>query len=104
MEDILTFGLLGLFVVLLLLDAVAGARRQPRVRGWRLMGIAAFLLFFLVSLYAPLLWNEVLAEHRLVDATGLGTIGGAIVGLVVVDLATFAWHYLLHRVPLLWRW
>jgi sterol desaturase/sphingolipid hydroxylase (fatty acid hydroxylase superfamily) len=104
MEDILTFGLLGLFVVLLLLDAVAGARRQPRVRGWRLMGIAAFLLFFLVSLYAPLLWNEVLAEHRLVDATGLGTIGGAIVGLLVVDLATFAWHYALHRVPFLWRW
>jgi sterol desaturase/sphingolipid hydroxylase (fatty acid hydroxylase superfamily) len=104
MEALLTFGPVGLFIFLLVLDALRPARRLPKIRGWTLRGIVSFVAFGAVSLFAPLLWIDVLANHRLIDATGLGTIGGAIVGLLVVDLATFTWHYLLHEVPFLWRW
>jgi sterol desaturase/sphingolipid hydroxylase (fatty acid hydroxylase superfamily) len=104
MEAILTFGPLALFVFLLVLDGVRPARRQPRIRGWTLMGIVSMLAFVAVSLFAPLLWLGALANHRLIDATGLGTVGGALVGVLVLDLATFAWHYALHEVPFLWRW
>src|SRR5688572_2501809 len=104
MEAILTFAPLALFLFLLVIDAVRPARRQPRVRGWTLIGIVSMLAFVAVSLFAPLLWLGTLANHRLIDATGLGTAGGAIVGVLVLDLATFAWHYALHEVPFLWRW
>ena len=104
MEALLTFGPVGLFIFFLVLDALRPARRFPPIRGWTLRGIASLVLFGAVSMFAPLLWTTALANHRLIDATGLGTVVGAIVGLVVVDLATFVWHYLLHEVPFLWRW
>ena len=104
MENILTLAIVGLFVVLLAVDALRPARTQPAVRGWRLMGIVFFFLYFAIAMLAPLVWSDILAEHQLVDASGLGTIGGAIVGLVVVDLATYLWHFALHHVSFLWRW
>jgi hypothetical protein len=39
----------------------------------------------------------------LIDARGLGDIGGALVGFVVYELVLHGWHHAMHRVPLLWR-
>lgn len=104
MEDLITFTLIGTFLAFMVLDGLRPARSQPPIRGWRLIGIGFFALYSVVATFSPLLWGELLAEYRLIDASGLGTIGGAIVGLVVVDLSQFAWHYTLHHVPFLWRW
>lgn len=104
MEDLLTLIILLTFLAFLGLDAVRPARAQRRIRGWRLVGVLSFVVYVAIATVAPLVWSDFLAEHTLIDARALGTPLGVIVGLLVVDLALWAWHYLLHHVDVLWRW
>jgi sterol desaturase/sphingolipid hydroxylase (fatty acid hydroxylase superfamily) len=104
MQDLLMIGLFASYGVLLLLDLLVPARKYPKVRLWRLKGLAFFVLYLTVSTLAPLFWDGFFAEHRLIDASGLGIAGGAIAGLLLVQLASYAWHRTMHNVPFLWRW
>lgn len=92
-----------LYAVLMLWEAVAPARPLPVIRHWRGRGIASFVAFFFVSSYLPLLWGETLAQFRLFDLTSLGTLGGALVGLLVYEAGVYLWHRSMHRSRLLWR-
>ncbi len=104
MEDILTIALLAGYGSLIALDFAAPARVFPKVRFWRIKGLFFFVLFVVVATAAPMLWDGWIGEHRLIDATGLGTAGGALAGVLVVQLFTYSWHRLMHRVDFLWRW
>ncbi len=103
MEDIVTGILLLAYLALVVLDLVAPARRFPKVARWRAKGLAFFVLSFGLGVVAPFFWNDWLGAHRLVDATGLGTAAGTVVGLLVVQLASYWWHRALHGVPFLFR-
>jgi len=104
MEDLVTYTLLGGLGVLVALEALRPARRLPAIRLWRLSGLIAFAVSFAVSGLVPVLLDERLAAHQLLDTRGLGVAGGAVVGFLVLELAVYWWHRALHRVPLLWRW
>jgi sterol desaturase/sphingolipid hydroxylase (fatty acid hydroxylase superfamily) len=92
------------FLSFLTYDTWRPARGYPRVEGWVTKGIASFLVYSAVSTTLPFLWDRWLGEHRLIDATALGTAGGAVVGFLAVQLFMYAWHRALHRNDLLWRW
>ena len=98
-----TWVVLALFAAFAALETLRPRRTWPAVRGWRAKGVAFFLLTLVVSAGAPLLWDAWLAEHRLFDLTGLGHVGGALVGFLVFQAVLYVWHRALHRVPLLWR-
>jgi sterol desaturase/sphingolipid hydroxylase (fatty acid hydroxylase superfamily) len=85
-------------------DVLRPARPFPTPEGWRARGAVLFVVGNLIAFAAPLLWDERLARHRLVDATGLGVVGGAVVGLLVLELVLYWWHRALHRFDPLWRW
>jgi len=104
MEDILTFGLLGAYLLMIALDFAVPARRFPRVRLWRLRGVAFMVTFVSLSIALPLFWDQHFTEHRLLDLTGLGTWAGAVVGLLGYQVVAYWWHRLMHRVPVLWKW
>ena len=53
-----------------------------------------------LPLYLPVDW---MAEHRWIDGTRLGVIGGAIVGFAVLELFVYAWHRANHTFSALWR-
>lgn len=86
-----------------LLNRVRPARIFATRPWWKLKGAAFFAVNFAVSSSVPLWFDGWFAAHRLIDATGLGIIGGAMVGLVVMDLVAYLWHRALHAVPWLWR-
>ncbi|KEF41495.1 MAG: fatty acid hydroxylase [Cyanobium sp. CACIAM 14] len=102
--DPLTLTLLALYGGLSLWEALRPARPLPPVPHWRLRGLACFLIFLAVSTWLPLLWNDQLARWRLFDLTGLGSVGGALVGLLVYEAGVYAWHRAMHRSDLLWLW
>jgi sterol desaturase/sphingolipid hydroxylase (fatty acid hydroxylase superfamily) len=95
---------LALYLLLVALDFARPARRFEPVPFWRLKGSAFFVLYFAISTYLPFVWDGFLAEHRLIDASGLGLGWGALVGFLVLELGVYIWHRALHRVPALWRW
>lgn len=103
METVSNLVLAGSLLGLVTLDILAPARAFPTVRLWRIRGVVAFAAFLLVSIAAPLWWDGVLGEHRLVDATGLGPWVGGLVGIVMLQFFSYWWHRALHAVPFLWR-
>lgn len=94
---------LGLFAALAVLERVRPARPLPAVAGWRAKGTVFLLLGIAVSSSAPLVWDAWLGEHRLIDARGLGDLGGAVAGFVVYEWIVYGWHRAMHRSGWLWR-
>jgi sterol desaturase/sphingolipid hydroxylase (fatty acid hydroxylase superfamily) len=92
-----------LYAALLGWETLAPARPLPRVRGWWLQGLAAFLAFFFVSAYVPLWLGPALARYALWDASGLGTLAGALLALVLYELLAYGYHRALHRSDVLFR-
>jgi sterol desaturase/sphingolipid hydroxylase (fatty acid hydroxylase superfamily) len=101
--DPLTLIVLSTFALIAAVEGLRPGRRFPRMRGWRAKGVASLLFAIALSSAVPLVWDEWFAEHRLIDASGLGHVGGAIVGFVLLELGVYLWHRALHKVRFLWR-
>jgi sterol desaturase/sphingolipid hydroxylase (fatty acid hydroxylase superfamily) len=101
--DPISLAVFAIYAALILWEAAAPARALPAIRGWRLMGLAAFVFYFFLSSYLPLLWGDWLAPIQLFDLTGLGTWEGAAVGLLVYEFGAYVYHRAMHRFPVLWR-
>ena len=70
------------YFVFLAVETLWPAREFPTRRGWQWLGIAFLLVVGTLSTVVPLLipsaWLE---QHRLLDGTGLGVVGGALAGI-----------------------
>ena len=95
---------LGLFTAFALLDLVAGARIFPKIRGWRFKGVVFTAFYFAISIQAPLLWEGLLGQYRLVDATVLPLAVQVVGALLLLELGIYAWHRTMHGTDFLWRW
>ena len=101
--DPISLAVLGLYAALMLWEALAPARTLPRIRGWYGRALVSFVVFFFLSSYLPLAWDGYLAEFQLFDLSGLGTVAGAAVGLVVYEGLLYAWHRAMHESDTLWK-
>ncbi len=93
-----------LYFVMATVERIRPARAYPPRRGWQWIG-AGFLVLSMgignaLPLLLPLDW---MAEHRWIDGTSLGVVGGALVGFVVLELGVYLWHRSAHRFAFMWR-
>src|SRR5690606_25586629 len=72
---------------------------RPR---WVARGIAWFVIAFAVGSFVPMLTDGWLAKHALMDLSGWG-LWAVLPAMLAYQLLGYAWHRLLHAVPLLWR-
>lgn len=92
------------YVAMLVIERLFPARVLPVVKGWTALGFVFLVLNGLVAALTPLLIPvDWLARHRLIDGTGLGVIGGVVVGYAVVSLMSFVWHRSAHAFSPMWR-
>lgn len=101
--DPVSIAALMMYASLMLWEAVFPARPLPVMKGWRLRGIAAYVVYFFLSSYLPLFWDAHLARYQLLDLTGLGTAAGAVIGLLVYEAVLYFWHRAIHGSSVLWR-
>lgn len=92
-----------LYGALIAWEAFAPARKLPSVRGWIARGLGSFAVYFYLSSYLPLLWDRYLEPYQLLDLSALGTLGGAIIGVLLYELGVYVWHRSMHRFDALWR-
>lgn len=101
--DPISLGVLALYGAMMLWEALAPARELPRVRGWIPRALTSFVVYFYLSSYLPLLWDEYLLRYQLFDLSYLGTVGGALVGLFVYEGLLYFWHRAMHENNSLFR-
>ncbi len=95
--------ILGMYLLLILWEAILPARKLPDVKFWKLRGLTFFTIFFFVASYLPLLTDPFLAQFQLVDLSHLSLIPGTTVGLLVYELGIYTYHRLMHKSDFLWR-
>ena len=95
--------LLALFIGLALWERLAPGRPLPRVSGWYRRAGLAFVGFFLLSSYLPLLWSEHLAVLTLVDLRHWPAWAQVAAGVLTYELGAYAWHRSMHTFTPLWR-
>jgi sterol desaturase/sphingolipid hydroxylase (fatty acid hydroxylase superfamily) len=107
MEPLELFGLLSVpvtYAVMLVIERLYPARTFPDRPGWQWTGLAFLIVIMSLGVAIPLLlpmdWLE---QHRWIDGTRLGVVGGTIAGYVLLQLAMYAWHRTAHNVDFLWR-
>jgi len=66
------------------------------------MGIAAFVVYFYLSSYLPILTDSYLAPWQIFDLTSLPTWAQFILGLLAFEGVLYAWHRTMHTVTPLW--
>jgi sterol desaturase/sphingolipid hydroxylase (fatty acid hydroxylase superfamily) len=100
MFELLGWITLALIPGFLLLDFVWQSRRYGKTRHWRLRGLLVTVAIFFFTGEVALWWGNLLGDFHLIDGSGLGIWGGAIVGIVVYELL----HYWYHRLAHQWNW
>ena len=94
---------IALYALLIAWEAAAPARGLPSIKGWKVRGTVAFIVYFFLSSYLPLLWSQQLARFQVFDLTALGTWGGALAGLLIYEAGVYVWHRSMHGSNALWR-
>lgn len=101
--DPLTQILLSMFAGLALWEFAAPGRVLPSVRGWAARALTAFVVYFLLSSYLPLLWGEQLSSLQLFDLSGWPLWASVVAALLAYEFGAYAWHRSMHRFTPLWR-
>jgi sterol desaturase/sphingolipid hydroxylase (fatty acid hydroxylase superfamily) len=92
------------YFVFLITERLWPAREFPPRPGWQWLGVGFLVLFTTIGIVVPLLIpGDWLVRLRLFDGTGLGVVGGTLVGIVVLEGFVYAWHRSAHNVGFLWR-
>jgi sterol desaturase/sphingolipid hydroxylase (fatty acid hydroxylase superfamily) len=101
--QLLPLFIVGVFAAFAVFEAVRPGRAFPKVARWRIKGAFFFVLALVLTSVLPPLWEGWLGNYRLIDATGLGTWGGALFGFLMLELGTYVWHRSMHSSNFLWR-
>lgn len=102
--DPVSLSVLGMYALLMALEAAAPGRPLPRVAGWRARAGLSFVGYFYLSSYLPLWLEPWLSPHTLFDLSSFGAGWGAVVGLLVYEFGGYFWHRAMHASELLWRY
>jgi sterol desaturase/sphingolipid hydroxylase (fatty acid hydroxylase superfamily) len=101
--DPISLIVLAMYLALIIWEAVAPARKLPKVNNWKLRGLTSFAVFFYLSSYLPLIWDQYLATFQVFDLTFLGTAWGAVVSILIYELGVYVWHRAMHKNNVLWK-
>ncbi|WP_234110810.1 MULTISPECIES: sterol desaturase family protein [Chryseobacterium] len=103
LKDPASIVVISIFLILMIAEELAPGRQLPPVKFWRIKGIIAFIAYFFLSTYLPLIWGETLDKYRIFDLTLLGDYWGALIALLIYELGVYIWHRSMHKNNILWR-
>jgi len=101
--DPISLFVIGLYAALFIWESIFPGKKLDHIKNWKLRGIAMFAFFFYLSSYLPMVWDTFLAQFQLIDLSHLGTLKGAIVGVLLYELGVYVWHRWMHNSDFLWR-
>lgn len=103
MSETLEMLALATIPLFLLLDLLYRARHFATTRWWRVRAFFVTAVTFAFSIVVATFWGGVVGDRTLLDLSGWGMLGGAFAGILVYELAHYAYHRAAHRFDWLWR-
>ena len=103
MYELLGYLTIGLIPGLIIIDWAIRGRRHNSTKHWRLRATRVTIANFFLAGYFAAFWGIVLGEFHVFDLSGLGTWGGAVVGILVYELLHYWYHRSAHSFDWLWR-
>jgi sterol desaturase/sphingolipid hydroxylase (fatty acid hydroxylase superfamily) len=103
MIAILEWAALASIPAFMILDLVTHARSFSRPRFWRARATVVTALTVALATLVALVWAAILGPLHLFDLSGLGTVTGAVVGILVYELLHYWYHRAAHHYDWLWR-
>ena len=101
--EIATWSTLAMLPIFIVIDLIYRARRYETPRFWRIRALAVTVVAFALSFAVPMLWARLLGSRGLFNLSMLGTVGGAIVGVLAYELGHYWYHRSVHRNDTLWK-
>ena len=101
--DPISLGIIALYTGLILVEHLIPARKLKPVKGWKIRALLSFSVFFFLSAYLPLLWDQYLLKYQIIDLSRYSDFTGIIISLLVFELLVYIWHRTMHNVNFLWR-
>ena len=103
-EDAVGPILLSAFLLAFIIEALMPREAQPKIRGWRFVGIGFFIIGGIIAVLLPLLIpGEWVATHSLLPGMKLGIAGGFAVGFIAWSFLYYWYHRSEHRFDVMWR-
>ena len=101
--DPISLGILALYASLMLLEALAPARKLPYIEGWIPRALITFVLYFYLATYLPLIWDKYLVEYQLFNIQSMNIYTSTLIALFVFEFLIYVWHRTMHQTNWLWR-
>ena len=102
MWDLIGYLTIGLIPGLIVIDWAIRGRKHDSTRFWRVRATLVTIATFYLAGYVAVFGGAVLGDCHLLDGSGLGTWGGALVGILVYELAHYWYHRAAHTFDWLW--
>ena len=103
MMDLLGYLTIALIPGLIVVDWAIRGRHHDSTRFWRLRATLVTVATFYIAGYVAVFWGTLFGDWHLLDASGLGMWVGAVVGILVYELAHYWYHRAAHEFDWLWR-
>lgn len=92
------------FLAGMLLEVIWPRETQPRLKLWRVLGVAFFCVSGAINVLLPLaIPGDWIARHSLLPGMRLGVAGGFAVGFVAWSFVYYWYHRSEHRFDAMWR-
>ena len=101
--DPVSLTIIAIYALLFIFESIFPGRKLPKMRFWKIRGIALFAFFFYLSTYLPLLTYEFLSQYQLIDLSGIHTIFGTLIGILLYEFGVYVWHRAMHKSNFLWK-
>lgn len=102
-EEITPIFIPAVFALFLLIERLWPARPLPRARRWFAKGILFFVMVGALNAIIPALVLGAVGDFTVLHLSWLGTGLGALLTLLLNDLANYWVHRAMHRSPTVWR-
>lgn len=101
--DPVSLMILAIYASLMIWEALTPGRILPKIKYWRIRGLAVFTFYFFLVSYLPLIWDKYLAPYQLFELSTIGTLGGAVIGVLLYEFGVYVWHRAMHKSNKLWK-
>ena len=102
-EDILGLMVPATFIFFFVTERLFPRREYPKIKLWGLVGFGFLIMVAVISTVAPLLLPPSITRYHLIDGSGLGVVGGVLIGYPLAALGSALLHRAFHEVNFLWR-